>query len=59
MGHKISHIVADWVGDDLTGRTDLHDAPTFHQGDAIAELKRLVQIMADENDRAFQLGLQV
>jgi DNA topoisomerase I len=57
--HEIGHIVRHRVGDDLARGAALHDAPAFHQRDAVADLERLVQIVADEDDGALQLGLQV
>ena len=59
MGNEILHIIGGRVGDDLARRAALHDPAAFHQGNAVADLERLVQIMADEDDRALQLGLQV
>ena len=59
MGHEISHIIADRVGDNLTRGANLHDAAAIHQGDAVAEFEGFVQIVGDEDDGAFQLGLQI
>src|SRR5690606_39973157 len=35
---------------DLRRRADLHDAPALHDGNAVADLERLVKVVADEND---------
>ena len=58
MGDEFGHIVADRIGDDLARGADLHDAATLHQGDAVTQFEGLIQIVADEDDGAFQLGLQ-
>jgi hypothetical protein len=41
---------------DLARGAALHDAPALHQRDAVADLERLVQVVADEDDGALQLA---
>ena len=59
MGHKIGHIIGHRVCDNLARGANLHNAPALHQGNAVAQFERLIQIMADENNGALQFGLQI
>ena len=44
--------------DELLRRADLHDAPVLHDGDAIGEPDRLVEVVGDEHDGLLQHRLQ-
>ena len=43
---------------EILRRTDLHDAPVLHDGDAVGEADRLVEIMGDEHDGLLQHRLE-
>src|SRR5450631_2349658 len=44
---------------DVLGGAHLHDASALQDGDGVAELQRLVEIVTDEDDRLLQFALQV
>ena len=51
---ELGHVVVLRLAEYLLRRPCLHDPPALHDRDLVAQLERLVQIVADENDRAFQ-----
>jgi hypothetical protein len=57
--HELGDVVVGRVREDLLGRAELHDAAVAHDGDAIAEEHRLVQVVGDEDDRLAQFLLQL
>ena len=59
VGDEVAHIVVGGIEDDLLRRAVLDDPPALHDGDAGADLQRLVEIVADEDDGALQLPLQL
>jgi hypothetical protein len=59
MRYEIGHVVRHWVRDDLARGAALHDAATFHQGDAVADLEGLVEVVGHKDDRALKFRLQV
>ena len=58
VAHERPHVVVGWGSDDLGGRTDLHEAPVAHHGDAVAEAQRLDEVVRDEHHRRRQLSAQ-
>ena len=54
-----AHILVAGVAQDFVGRADLHNAPAFHDGNAIADVKGFVQVVRDEDDGALLFGLQL
>jgi len=59
VGHEIGHVFGRRIGENLLRGAALHDAPALHDGDAVAQLERLVEIVADEDDGAPEFLLQV
>ena len=57
--HKVAHVGVGGVEHHLLRLTGLHDAPTVHDGDVVAQFDRFVQVVADEDDGFFQLLLQL
>ncbi|MDF2580301.1 MAG: hypothetical protein K0S49_1880, partial [Microbacterium sp.] len=55
---ELLDVVVRRVGQDVFGRADLHDATVAHDGDAVAEEHRLVEVVRDEDDGLLQLLLQ-
>ncbi len=56
---EIGDVLVGRLQDDTLGLAVLHDAPTFHDGDVVAELQGLVEIVADEDDGFLEAGLQL
>src|SRR5438105_356619 len=48
--HELRDIVVGWPREDVGARARLHDAPAFEDGDLVAELQGLVEIVTDEED---------
>ena len=59
MRHKVAHIGVGGVEHHLLRLARLHDAPAVHDGDVVAQLDGLIEIVADKNDGLFQLLLQL
>ena len=59
MGDEIRHIGRCRRADDLLWRAELDDPPAFHDGNARADLGRFIEVMADEDDGAVKLALQL
>ena len=53
--HELGDIVVGRRRYDLLGRADLHDPAVLHDGDAVADADRLIEIMGDENRRLLEL----
>src|SRR5256884_2670922 len=48
--HELGDIVVGGPLEDVAARARLHDAPAFEDGDLVAELQGLVEIVTDEED---------
>src|SRR2546425_8772259 len=48
--HELGDIVVGGSLEDVAARARLHDAPAFEDGDLVAELQGLVEIVTDEED---------
>src|SRR5947208_16108455 len=48
--HELGDIVVGGPLEDVAARARLHDAPAFEDGDLVAELQGLVEIVTDEVD---------
>src|SRR5205823_2302863 len=48
--HELRDIVVGGPREDVGARARLHDAPAFEDGDLVAELQGLVEIVTDEED---------
>ncbi len=59
MRDEIGDIIIRRIGDNVARGAKLHHPPAFHQRDPVAEFERLIEVMADEDDRAFELLLQL
>src|SRR5436190_23628812 len=62
--HELGDIVVGGPLEDVAARARLHDAPAFEDGDLVAELQGLVEIVTDEedghdHDEALKLGDKV
>src|SRR5690606_1146962 len=57
-GDELADIIVDRIEDDLLRHTELYHLARLHDGDAAADLQRLVEVVADEDDGLFQLLLQ-
>ena len=58
MRHELRHMGVARAQDDVLGPAGLDDAPALQDGDRRAELHRLLQVVADEEDRAADPGLE-
>ncbi len=56
--HELGHVLVRRQRYDLLGRTLLDDLPVPHDGDAVAQLERLVQVVRDEHDGLVKIGLE-
>jgi len=56
--HETPHVLIGGIGQDLLGGTDLLYLPVTHDGDTVAELDSLLQVMRDKYDGLFHLRLQ-
>ena len=59
MRDEIGDILIRRIGDNVARGAKLHHPPAFHQRDPVAEFERLIEVVADEDDRAFELLLQL
>ena len=59
VGDKLLHIVVGRPEHDVFWRARLHDAPAFHDGNAVADLEGLLKIVAHEDDGFLQRLLQL
>ena len=46
---EVAHVVVGRVGDDRLGRVDLYELAILHDGDALAHLDRLEEVVGDED----------
>ena len=58
LARKLGDIAVGRRQHQLLRRADLHDAPVLHDGDAVGEPDRLVEIVRDEDDGLLQHRLQ-
>ena len=50
LADELAHVLVRRLGDDLLRRAHLDDASALHDRDAAADLERLVEVVADEED---------
>ena len=58
MFDELGDIGVGRAQENILGRAALDDASSFEDGDPVADLERLVEIVADENDRLLEVLLQ-
>ena len=58
VGDELTHVLVLRLGDDLLRRADLDNAPALHYGNPRADLERLVEVVAHEQDGPTQRLLQ-
>ena len=58
VAREFGHVVRRRMDDQLFRRSDLDDLAVLHDGDAVGEPDRLVEIMGDEDDGLVQRALQ-
>lgn len=56
---EVPHIVVDGMGAHALRRVHLDDLAVPHDGHGIPQLKRLVHIVGNENDRFLELALNL
>ena len=59
IGDEVAHIVVGGPEHDVLRRAGLDDAPALHDGDVVADLQRLFEVVADEDDRLLQRRLKL
>ena len=58
LARELGDVAVGRRENEILRRADLHDAPVLHDGDAIGEPDRLVEIVGDEHDGLLQHRLQ-
>ena len=59
VGDKVLDVGVGRLQHDVLWRSRLHDAAAFHDGDAVADLERFLEVVADKDDRLLDRLLQL
>ncbi len=56
---EFGHVIVGRPQQDVGGGAELYDVPALHDGDAVADLQRLRQVVADKDDGLVKFALQI
>ena len=56
---ELGYVAGGGLGQDLLGRADLDDGTVLHDAHSVADAKRLVEVVGDEQDRLAKLCLDL